>query len=119
MAVDWSKVRPQAGDWVCIEHGIIKPWRQIVPACPDCLRIAHLVVYRNGQLMNDEPRPKTCAGPGRHPLVAGQVELGTAACSCSASNIHRSWRCLQCGDVQQWPPHKDVDAAPYFGPGAG
>lgn len=119
-AADWSKVHPRLGDWICSEHGIIKPWRQLVPACPDCLRVAHHVVgSKTGLLVYEEPTPKTCGGPDQHPLKPGRVQLGTSACSCSASGIHRSWTCAECGDQQVWPPHSDVDADPYFGPGSG
>lgn len=117
-AVDWSKVQVRAGDYTCPEHGVIKPWQQLVPACRDCGRAAHLAVYSRGQVVTVEPMPPYCAGPERHPLKPGRVYLGTAACLCSPSGIHRSWTCAECGDVQQYPDHSVGDSAPFYGPGS-
>lgn len=119
VTVDWGKVRVRAGQWACPEHGIVaEPWQQIVPACRDCLRAVHLAVKtKSGVIVWQEPAPPHCAGPDRHPLKPGMMSLGSDACSCSATGLHRSWTCRECGDVQAWPPHNDADAAPYFGPG--
>lgn len=118
--LDCGKVQLRAGRWYCPEHGEVRrPWQQVVPACPDCGRAVHKGVYQGGMVVTVEPAPSHCAGPDRHPLAAGRASLGTAACSCSPTGIHRTWTCAECGDVQQWPEHRDVDAAPFFGPGSG
>ncbi|MCX5066677.1 hypothetical protein OOJ91_12385 [Micromonospora lupini] len=118
--VDWGQIKARPGQYACPVHGIVQPWQQLVPACRDCGRAAHRAVLDPTLkvVVWQEAIPQTCAGADRHPLKPGRVALGTAACSCSPSGLHRTWTCGVCGDVQQWPPHSDVDAAPYFGPGA-
>lgn len=117
--VNWGSIRARPGQHACPVHGIVQPWQQLVPACRDCGRAAHRAVAgRNGTVVWQEPVPATCAGPDRHPLTAGAYAVGSESCSCNPAGLHRSWTCRQCGDVQSWPPHSDVDAAPYFGPGS-
>lgn len=117
--VDWGRIHARPGMYSCPVHGLVGPRRQVVPACPDCGRIAHLAVAGPaGTVVWQEPVPATCAGPDRHRLKAGAYSIGSASCSCTPAGVHRSWTCRRCGDVQQWPPHSVVDADPYFGPGA-
>jgi hypothetical protein len=119
VVVDWGKLRVRPGQYVCPEHGVVRPWRQIVPACRDCGRAVHLAVDSEIGVAYQEPAPTHCAGHDRHTFGPKLVSLGTAACSCSPTGLHRTWTCRRCGDVQMWPPHNDVDTAPYFGPGSG
>jgi hypothetical protein len=121
MAVDWGSVRARVGDHVCPVHGVVEPWRQVVPACRDCGRVAHLAVAAKTGVVFVEPAPGWCAGDGHHRLGPGRMLLGSRACSCAPDGAHRTWTCVEpgCGNVQQWPEHREVDTAPYFGPGSG
>lgn len=108
----------RVGAHYCPEHGEVRPRPGVVPACPRCLRAAHVGARVGKELTTVEPAPAVCAGEGAHPLVPGRVMLGTRACSCAPDGAHRTWTCRVCGDVQLWPPHDETAAAPYFGPGA-
>ena len=119
MAVDWTQVRVRPGQWVCPEHGAVQPWRQLVPACPDCLRDLHQAVLTStGALVYQAQDSARCAGSEQHSLAAGQVRRSWSSCRCTALGGHHTWACRTCGNRQSWPPHSVVDATPYAGPGA-
>ena len=117
--VDWGTIHARPGQYACPVHGLVQPAARVVPACPDCGRAAHVAVAGPGRtVVWREPAPEECAGTDRHPLGPGQVSLGTTACSCSPTGIHRTWTCQVCGNVQEWPPHDPAGVAPYYGPGS-
>jgi hypothetical protein len=84
VAVDWAQLTPRlrAGDWTCATHGLVDPRTDgPIPACPDCGAVAMLVMmHRSGYPVFVEPAPTHCAGPDRHPLGPGRVQLGWRAC---------------------------------------
>jgi hypothetical protein len=118
---DWGKIRAKPGQYACPEHGIVEPKREIVPACPapGCPRAVHLAVKSKLGVVWQEPRPDTCGCPGRHRIGPGHVSLGARACTCTTAGAHRTWTAWACGTVQQWPPHEETTADPYYGPGSG
>lgn len=113
--MSWGGQQVRAGAHYCPAHGQVRPRQELVPACPQCGRAAHVGVRVGGQLLTQEPRPAACRQG--HRLDGGQVLLSTRACSCALDGAHRTWTCRACGDVQMWPPHDEAGADPYFGPG--
>lgn len=67
----WGSERIPVGSWVRPAHGQVDPDESgIVPACPDCGRIALLAVQNEkGTTVYREPTPATCAGPEHHDLT--------------------------------------------------
>lgn len=118
MGVDWTKLRLKAGDLVCPEHGVVTdPLREVVPACPACLRLVTRAETHGGQLVHVQPAPARC--PHGHLLGPGQVLLGWTGCQCTPTGGHHVWRCGHdgCGGETRWPPHNVAASPPYFGPG--
>lgn len=109
--VDWSKVRPKAGDHLCSIHGVIAPASGLVPHCaePDggrlCLRIALEAVADRGRLVFRWPQPAAC--PAGHPLAPATVSITWVGCRCTPAGGHRRWICVACphgAPAQMWPP---------------
>jgi hypothetical protein len=115
VGVDWATLQLKAGDLVCLKHGIVtKPLREIVPACPDCLRSLTEAVQTKAGLVHREPVPARC--PAGHPLTGGEYQIGHRGCLCVPGGGHTVWTCA-CGAETVWPPHTPVDSPPYLGPG--
>lgn len=121
MGVDWRAENIQPGDWVCFDHGVIQPVVQVVPCCP-CGRLTLKAVIEDGKLAYGPGRPSHCTKG--HPLLPGKVLLGYRGCLCNAGGGHHTWLCrtdvggVECGDIQEAPPHDIAASAPYFGPGS-
>lgn len=116
MGVDWAKLKIKPGDLVCPEHGIITdPLRQVVPACPACLRSLTEAVTVKGTLVHRELAPERC--PNGHALRRAGMAIAHRGCLCAAGGGHTVWTCTECRDEQMWPPHTPVDSPPYLGPG--
>src|SRR4051794_26729220 len=101
---------PREGDWTCRDHGTVTPRTDtIVPSCPDCGGAALEAIRSPGRsyLVYAEPAPARCVNG--HQFGPGKVHLGWHACNCLPALVighsgHATWRCMTCGNTQQWPP---------------
>jgi hypothetical protein len=110
--------RLRAGDWTCATHGRVTPATDgVVPACPQCgAMVLQVRMHQLGYPEFVEPRPEHCAGSEQHRFGPGRVHLGFHACHCPSvvaadDRGHRTWMCLICHDIQEWPSHQETAEA--------
>lgn len=117
--MNWGAVRIRPGRHYCPEHGEVRPHHELVPACPQCGRGAHVGARTPEGVQTREVIPSTCGGEPPHRLGPLTVLLGTRACGCAPDGMHRTWTCRECGDVREWPRHDETRVPPFYGPGSG
>lgn len=96
-----------ARHWWCPTHGDDVPVQPddfgvMLCAVPGCTRMAKYYTGRGDEIT--EQAPTRCAGPERHPLTPGNMNVSWLGCLCGG---HRTWTCHTCLAVIYGPPRRD------------